>query len=187
MQGVRIDAAKAFYYQLSASGFDREVSKDIVRNHIEVVREYRDENNKPVSSAKIGSKLRAVLRIKSLDGKAIKNIAIVDLLPGAFEVDLNDPALRAASDASTVESGKIAESGGNVAATRMEKLIPSYVDVREDRVLIFAEVDPSPKEFSYGINLTNKGSFSVPAIYAESMYDKTVQASSPGGSFVINE
>ena len=60
-----------------------------------------------------------------------------------------------------------------------------YVDVREDRALIFGNLGPDAKEFVYKIRAVNKGTFTVPPIYGESMYDRTVQARGLGGKITV--
>ncbi|HUP58462.1 MAG TPA: alpha-2-macroglobulin [Bdellovibrionota bacterium] len=62
---------------------------------------------------------------------------------------------------------------------------PEYVDVREDRVLLFGHVSDSSQEFVYKVRAVNKGSFNIPPIYAESMYDRTVQARGLGGKIGV--
>jgi uncharacterized protein YfaS (alpha-2-macroglobulin family) len=57
-----------------------------------------------------------------------------------------------------------------------------YADVREDRVVIYGSATPDVHEFVYRIRATNAGKFTVPPAYAESMYDRSVQARSAGGT-----
>jgi uncharacterized protein YfaS (alpha-2-macroglobulin family) len=60
-----------------------------------------------------------------------------------------------------------------------------YVDVREDRALIFGDLGPDMKEFVYKVRAVNKGTFTVPPVYGESMYDRTVQARGLGGKITV--
>ena len=55
------------------------------------------------------------------------------------------------------------------------------MDVREDRVLIYGIATPGVKEFIYRIKASASGKFVVPPAFAESMYDRRVQARAPGG------
>ena len=59
---------------------------------------------------------------------------------------------------------------------------PEYADIREDRVVIYGTATPDVREFVYRIKASNAGKFIVPPAYGESMYDRSVQARSPGGS-----
>jgi alpha-2-macroglobulin len=64
---------------------------------------------------------------------------------------------------------------------------PEYVDVREDRVVLYGTVDSSVSEFVYRIKATNEGQFIMPPAFAEGMYDRRVRARSVGGSVKVNK
>ena len=102
------------------------------------------------------------LKIRAHDSEGRRNVAIVDLLPGGFEVVIDQDA----------------RSGGG-------SFSPEYVDMREDRVLVFGTVSSRAEEFIYRIRATNKGSFTVPPIFAEGMYDRSVQARSVGDTISV--
>ena len=89
------------------------------------------------------------------------NVAIVDLLPGGCEV---------------IRSSVSRSEGGWQA---------DYVDVREDRVIFYGIVDTSVRELTYRIKVTAPGSFSVPPAFAESMYDRSLKASTAAGRVVV--
>jgi uncharacterized protein YfaS (alpha-2-macroglobulin family) len=80
-------------------------------------------------------------------------------------------------------------SGGDAAAPPSAATIrqvgstwsPTYTDVREDRVVIYGTATPDVQEFVYRIKASSAGTFIVPPAYGESMYDRRVQARSPGG------
>ncbi|QDQ81743.1 MG2 domain-containing protein [Paraburkholderia megapolitana] len=59
---------------------------------------------------------------------------------------------------------------------------PEYADIREDRVVIYGTATPDVREFVYRIKASNAGRYIVPPAYGESMYDRRVQARSPGGA-----
>jgi uncharacterized protein YfaS (alpha-2-macroglobulin family) len=59
---------------------------------------------------------------------------------------------------------------------------PEYADIREDRVVIYGTATPDVKEFVYRIKASNAGTFIVPPAFGESMYDRRIQARSPGGA-----
>ena len=55
-------------------------------------------------------------------------------------------------------------------------LQPQHVEVREDRVVLYADATAEVREFRYRVRANNVGAFSVPPVYAESMYDRGVYA-----------
>ena len=95
-----------------------------------------------------------------MDNQYLSNIAIVDLLPGGFEVVMD-----------------------SVTSDDLE-----YTDVREDRVVFFTSLSSDAKEIVYRIKAINTGTFTVPPIFAESMYSPSIKAqSAPAKITVKNE
>ena len=62
---------------------------------------------------------------------------------------------------------------------------PEYGDVREDRVVLYGSVGNDLQEFVYGIRATNVGTFAVPPLQGESMYDRSVIARSAGNKIRV--
>ena len=59
--------------------------------------------------------------------------------------------------------------------------------MREDRVVFYGDVTQDFGEITYRIKATNSGRFIVPPAYAESMYERNVQARSVGGQSMTVE
>jgi uncharacterized protein YfaS (alpha-2-macroglobulin family) len=148
------------YYVLSQTGFDRTPPADAVANGLEISREYLDDTGAKVSTAQIGEELTVRLRVRST-GLTRSNIAVVDMLPGGFEV--------------LTESVRDQYGGWNV----------DYKDVREDRVVFYGSFTDRITEISYRVKLTSAGDFVVPAAYAGSMYDRSIQANTRPGRFKV--
>lgn len=94
---------------------------------------------------------------------------MVDLLPGGFEVDISPEGL---GSRASLSKGP-------------DTWQPDYIDVREDRVVFYGTIDTRAQKFVYRLKPTNRGKFAVPPLYAEGMYDRSVQARSLGGQFVV--
>jgi uncharacterized protein YfaS (alpha-2-macroglobulin family) len=170
-KNVHVEAATDFalFYQLVEAGFDLEPPAAEIRKGIEVFREFRNEQGGVVTSSTLESKVDVYVSVRALD-KAVSNVAVVDLLPGGFEVDLSPGGL---SDRESLAKGQ-------------DTWHPDYVDVREDRVVFYGTIDTSAQKFVYRLKPTNRGKFAVPPLYAEGMYDRAVQARSLGGQFVVD-
>ncbi len=147
---INNSSKQTYFYQLTQSGFDKNLLTSAVKNHLEINREYRDLQGKVIDQATLGNEIEVHIQVRSLDDQAIQNVAIVDLLPGGFEV-VND----------------------SVKTDTMD-----YADVREDRVIFFGMVLPEAKEIIYRIKPINTGKFTVPPIFANSMYNPAVNAHS---------
>ena len=104
------------------------------------------------------------LHVRSLKDQAFTNVAIIDLLPGGFEVV--DSSLRP-----------------GVSSIRGI----DYVDVREDRAVFFGTASESVLEINYQIKSSNRGEFIVPPVFAESMYERNVKGRGVGGKITVTE
>lgn len=79
-------------------------------------------------------------------------------------------------------------SGWEIHNTRMfggrsvhEKDIPTYQDIRDDRVLTYFDLKANEsKTFVVLLNAAYRGDFYLPAIYCEAMYDNKINARIPG-------
>jgi uncharacterized protein YfaS (alpha-2-macroglobulin family) len=75
-----------------------------------------------------------------------------------------------------VEHERQAGAGALPIGTSASTWAPEYADLREDRVVLYGAVGPEAREFVYRIKATNRGTFTVPPPFAESMYDRSVHA-----------
>jgi alpha-2-macroglobulin len=163
------DASMPNFYGLTETGFDLTAPATELKSGLEIVREYLDAAGKPVQSAKLGEELTVKLSMRALDRDAVPSVAIVDLLPGGFEVVWETPV--------------------DVQATNQpdSRWRPQHVDMREDRVIVYAHLGRGIVEYRYRIKATNAGRFVVPPAYAESMYERTLQARSPPGRITVEK
>ena len=152
------------FFQVIEAGFDRQVPAEPLTDGLEVYRELLGKDNKPVSQTHLGELIRVRLHVRSLQKQSLTNVAIVDLLPGGFEV----------AD-SSVHAGVSTISGVD------------YVDLREDRAVFFATVPVSALEIDYQIKSCNRGNFIVPPVFAASMYERNVKGRGVGGKISVVE
>ncbi len=164
------DTPFALFYQLSEAGFDLNPPAHDIRNKIEVFREYRNEQHEPTGSAWLDSKVDVYVSVRAIDTPQ-RNVAVSDLIPGGFEVDISPETL--GSRNSIVQ---------DVGTWR-----PDFIDVREDRLIFYGSIGTDARTFVYRLKPTNPGKFSTAPLYAEGMYDRSVLARSMGGFFTIEE
>ncbi len=163
------ESSTPVFYQLTEAGFDKTMPASEIHDKLEVVREYLDVNFAPISEAQLGDDIYVNVRVRAIGSYNFQNVAIVDLLPAGFEAELQST------------------SGASRRSETMEVYTwtPDYVDIREDRVLMFGTVDQKVKEYVYRVRAKTEGSFTVPPLFAESMYNRRVQARSLGGHFAV--
>src|SRR5207302_1944496 len=104
------------------------------------------------TTTRLGDVVTVRIHLRSLRPDWITNVALVDLLPGGFEVV-----------GSTLSPGISSVKGVD------------YIEVREDRAVFYAAVPAEALEISYQIKSCNRGTFVVPPVFAESMYDRAVK------------
>ncbi len=150
------------FYQVTQAGFDKALPVKDIKEQLEVQREYRNAKGDVIDKVTLGEEAYVYLKVRALDNKTHYNVAVVDLLPGGFEVVL-DKDLRNN------------QSGWN----------PQYVDSREDRMIVFGTVASNVQEFVYRIKAINVGDYKVPPTFGESMYDRGVVARSLGGKISV--
>ena len=160
-------AGMGAFYQVIETGFDRQLPDKPVKDGMEIFRELVDKHGKAVNAtdnpARLGEPVTVRLRIRSLNRGYISNVAIVDLLPGGFEI---------------VSSSLHPGAGSNGC---------DFVETREDRAVLFTSIQPGVRTISYQIKPCNRGEFFVPPVFAESMYDRTLKARGLGGKIRVVE
>ncbi len=160
------------FFSVSVAGFDRDDQPIEHHKHgVEIFREYRTVEGKPIEKVGLGAEIEAVIKLRSL-GDAVANLAVVDLLPAGFEVVIN-------SDAS--------QSGGGRISTPASTWRPEYADVREDRVVLYGGIGSSVKTFVFRIKAIAKGRFAVPPAHLVSLYNPEIQANTGTDVIVVGE
>ena len=208
------------FYQVTQSGFDLLVPAQPESKRLEVFREFVGADGKPVTQVKLGDEVEVHVKLRSLEKNDLYNLALVDLLPGGFEVVIEPPESAShdddedekqdkEEDGTGPSSGEEGEGGGGgeegeggeghesrprksaaePAALPFAKpsstFLPEYGDVREDRVVLYGSVGSDMKEFVYVIKATNLGTYLVPPLQGEGMYDRTILARSAGGRMTV--
>lgn len=187
---IASDSKYHTFYQLTQAGFDLAPPAREIKQRLEVQREYRDLKGVVTALAPLGGEIEVHVKVRSVEQGGLQNVAIVDLLPGGFEVVLDAaPRERVTGDSEERVHDQRKPGGGrdwaSPIASAQSSWRPEYVDIREDRVVIFGAVGPSAQEFIYRIKATNRGSFAIPPVFGESMYDRSVQARGLGGKMVV--
>ena len=160
-QKLKINAKKSLFYLNLQSGFNSLLPEKALREGIEIHRDFLDEQGNKVTSFEQGKELTVRLRVRGLGSKKLTNIAVIDLLPGGFEV---------------IRSS-VSRTAYNWRA--------EYIDIREDRIVYYGSFDSTVRDLIYRVKLTSAGDFVIPPSYAESMYDRSIRSVSEAGTFKV--
>ncbi|HEY5760936.1 MAG TPA: alpha-2-macroglobulin [Steroidobacter sp.] len=182
------------YYLIEQSGFDRKPPTQAIKQGLEVLREYTDSSGKPIAQVKMGDQIDVHLKFRGLKEGVYSNIALVDLLPGGFELvvptEASQTTFAEAAEGEGEDEGEYEGSYnggwecqvcvGNVKASLQ------YADMREDRVVFYANATGEISEIVYRIKATNVGSYVTPPAYGEAMYDRAVVGRSAAGKIEVS-
>ncbi len=150
------------FYQTIQSGFEHRLPDLPAARGIEVHRDLLAADGKtPATHIKLGDRVTVRLRLRAIRPVPVTNVAVIDLLPGGFEIadDSLPPGVGTAG--------------------------MDYVDVREDRAVFYGTATNRVHEITYRIKPTARGEFTIPPIFAESMYDKKIQSVGVGGKITV--
>ena len=132
-----------------------------IKDGIEITREYCKPEGGKLSSVKVGDDVLVKISFRSLSG-TVSNLALVDLQPAGLESDIE-----------------------SIRNFRSNDWSPDYVDIREDRVVIYATATSKVRTFTYNAKAICSGTFVVPPMFAEQMYNKDIRAISPSAPLKI--
>jgi uncharacterized protein YfaS (alpha-2-macroglobulin family) len=178
------DGALPAFYQLTEAGFDRQPPAGPLQRGIEVHREYVREDGTPLTSVKVGEEFTVRLQVRATDRDRISEIAIVDLLPGGLEPVIAMPAEAPQEEVIEGEDGAD-EQGAPSAQEVATGWEPTFVETRDDRVILYAGLSRQVATYAYQVRATNAGTFRVPPPYAEGMYQRSLQGRGESGTLTI--
>jgi hypothetical protein len=151
------------FYLVTQAGFDLTPPKQVVKEGIEAMHEYLDLKGNAIQTCKVGEQILVRVKARALASSQIHNAVVVDLLPGGFEL---------------VYEGD--ESGGEQKISSSWK--PMYIDRREDRVVLYDLIAGNLQEYVYRIKAVNAGTYQIPPILAQALYERSVRAYAGGGT-----
>jgi len=184
---VQPESGQRVWVARTETGFDRAPPAAVQDRGLEVQRDFLDAEGRPTTQVVQGGELTVRLRVR---GQGYANVAILDLLPGGFEVVLSPPAAavvaNADSDADADASGGADQPLAPTLAVQGSTFLPEHEEVREDRVVLYGTALPEMREFRYRIRATATGTFQVPPVFAEHLYRAGVIArGGPAGTLTV--
>jgi uncharacterized protein YfaS (alpha-2-macroglobulin family) len=177
------------FYQIATDGYDHESATQPIEDGLEIDRQYLDKKHEPVKEVALGDTVDVIIRMRAHDDKTLNSMAVVDLLPGGFELvpqSISKPVPVSSEEEGDDEGGSKPEnSNADTSWLKGNEWHPEAVDAREDRVIAFGSVPSDEVIYHYSIKAVNTGAFTVPPAYIESMYERTVKARGVTGEIVV--
>ncbi len=142
---------------------------------------------------------RILIEITAQAKYSTPSVAITDMLPGGLEIEnprLKTPAAEGEGDDSSSQSGASREQnvsddendehddGGETLLHKEPQGI--NLDVREDRLLLFLSgLDGNTQNYTYSVRAVTRGTFILPPLAAEGMYNPDVSAITASGMLIV--
>jgi hypothetical protein len=111
------------------------------------------------------------VQLGNTSGERIQNIALVDRLPAGWEI----------------ENARLGRGGQVEWAPADEQWSADYMNIRDDRVVVFGSLEAGEtKTVVYAVRAVTSGTFTLPPVEAEAMYEPRIWARGAGGTVEVS-
>ena len=163
--------AGSAYFNLLTRGVPTDTAFKPDNAGLEIERTFTDRDGRGIDldNLKQGDLLIVKVRVRPLNGP-VSNVVVTNMLPSGLEVE--NPRLQ------TTEA---------VAGGAPSDLSPSYLDLRDDRVLLFVNLyNAGQWQTGYALlRAVTPGTFRLPPLQAEAMYNPALSATGPRGQITV--
>jgi len=166
---LEVEGTGTVYYYWTSGGVPASGKVEEKDQGLQVRRSFLDPKGEPFDLNKLKQGDVAIVNLSLTGHQNYKNVVLADLLPAGFEVE--NPRL-ASSDTSDL--------------SEKDMIDPAKIDIRDDRVLIFADVSGG-MYYRYVVRAVTPGKFRLPAVSAECMYDPAIMSVNGAGEITIAE
>jgi hypothetical protein len=168
--GVSIEGRGVCYYYWQASGIPLDYAPEEFSRGIKITRRYLDNRGSEIDLRNVPLGTQVICHITAdAENDVLKNVVISDLLPAGFEIE--NPRLK-----TTPNLSWLPEKSSEV----------TYSDIRDDRMLLFTDLNPSQKfEYYYSLRAISAGEFSIPPVAAECMYNPVISGAGSSGTVIV--
>jgi hypothetical protein len=160
----------AAFFSLMTRGIPTDEAFQPSREGLEIEREFKNRDGQPLDLKNVrqGDLVVIKTRVRSVSGP-VQNVAVVNLLPSGLEVE--NPRLETTEQLPWVTDAN---------------LIPRYLDLRDDRILVFVDLPADSWQGFYTlVRAVAPGSFRLPPVQAEAMYNPTIRATGERGAVEV--
>jgi uncharacterized protein YfaS (alpha-2-macroglobulin family) len=169
--GLTISAkgtGRLYYYWvaegISASGAYKEED-----SYVRVRRQYLTRNGQPVSGTRFRQNELVVVKVtlERMFATPVSNVVITDLLPAGFEVE--NPRTKEVPGMDWIR----------------DAANPTALDVRDDRVHFFVDLNASRQVYYYAVRAVSPGVYKVGPVGADAMYNGEIHSYHGAGTVTI--
>ncbi|MBU2483225.1 MAG: hypothetical protein KJ760_19245, partial [Proteobacteria bacterium] len=167
---IEVTGSGTCYYYWQTCGVRPGVDVEEIDKGITVRRTILDRDGKPLDCRKIPHARMVVVKIEmEALSKNLENVIICDMLPAGLEIE--NPRL---------------QSRETIPWIKESSWQPDYLDIRDDRLLLYVSLAHRQKHiFYYSARAVTCGSFILPPILAECMYDPVYTSVASSGEIGV--
>ncbi|MGV3541163.1 MAG: alpha-2-macroglobulin family protein [Rufibacter sp.] len=145
------------YYYWEQEGISQSGTYQQEDSFLKVRKAFFDRNGKAITNKSFKQNDLVIVRVElqSLDRRSIPNVAITDMLPAGFEIE--NPRLMTAREFPWLQ--------------KMNPTTPEHMDIRDDRINLYATAQPKVQYLFYQVRAVSKGTFQMGPIGADAMYN----------------
>jgi uncharacterized protein YfaS (alpha-2-macroglobulin family) len=162
----------ALFLLISSEGVREDATWDETDHGVDVSRYFTDVSGRKLdldASPDLGDLLQVVVTVRNMRSQPIPNLAVVDRLPAGFEIENPRLGRERAAAATTGKPWKV-----------------ESMNLRDDRIELFGTLPAgAARTFTYSVRAVTSGTFTLPPVEAEAMYDPTVSSRESGGFITI--
>ncbi|HMT28830.1 MAG TPA: MG2 domain-containing protein [Bacteroidia bacterium] len=144
------------YYFWEMEGLTTDGSFIQEDSYLQVRKSYFNRFGQPVSSLRdIKQNDLIVVKISLVNSQRnlVENVVLSDILPAGLEIE--NPRISAVPELSWIKDNSV----------------PTHMDIRDDRINYFTDIDEKPKSFYYLARAVSTGKFVMGPVSADAMYD----------------
>jgi alpha-2-macroglobulin len=160
----------AAFYSVMTRGIPTDDAFRPASAGLEIQREFLNREGGAIDLGNVrqGDLVVIKTRVRSVSGP-VQNVAIVNLLPSGLEVE--NPRLQTTEQLPWVTDAN---------------LQPAYMDLRDDRILLFADLPPDSWQTFYTlVRAVSPGQFRLPPVQVEAMYNPALRATGERGRMEV--
>jgi alpha-2-macroglobulin len=160
----------AAFFSVLSRGVPTDAAFQPARAGLEIEREFKNREGGALDLRNVrqGDLVVIKTRVRSVSGP-VHNVALVNLLPSGLEVE--NPRLETTEQLPWVNDAN---------------LVPRYLDLRDDRILLFVDLPPDSWQTYYTlVRAVAPGTFRLPPVQAEAMYNPTIRATGERGTVEV--
>ncbi len=167
---IRATGPGLAYYSIVDEGVSRQAPEQISEG-LSITRTYFDDAGARIDPGDIvqGQVIFCRLGLSSSKG-TVENVVVSDLVPAGLEIE--NPRLGGRSRIEWIEK---------IDPRERRPLSLAYLDVRDDRLLLFTTAEPTQQVYYYGLRAVTAGRFVLPPVSAEAMYDPDIRSIQDSG------